>query len=88
MKLAYNPDSTLWYLPVDMAVDTVLRFIEDEARPRICNLVSTQTTLNREWLSHLAEALGIKDINCAEQDSLNIPNTLRKLLLDDVQFMS
>jgi hypothetical protein len=85
VKLAYNPDSTLWYLPVDMAVDTVLRFIEDEARPRICNLVSTQTTLNREWLSHLAEALGIKDINCAEQDSLNIPNTLRKLLLDDVQ---
>ena len=85
LKLSYNPNSTLWYLPVDIAVNTVLRFIEDEARPRICNLVSTQTTLNREWLAHLAEALNIKEISCAETDNLNLPSTLRRLLVDDVQ---
>ncbi len=85
LKLAYNPDSTLWFLPVDVAVNTFFHYIEDEARPRICNLVSTQTTLNREWLTHLAESLNCQEIKCSEQDGLNLPGTLRKLLLDNVQ---
>lgn len=85
LKLTYNPDSTLWFLPVDVAVNTFLRLLEDEARPRICNLVSTQTTLNREWLSHLAAALKVDEIAAAEADTLNLPGTLRKLLSDEVQ---
>ncbi len=85
LKLAYNPDSTLWFLPVDVAVSTFFHYIEDEGRPRICNLVSTQMTLNREWLTHLAESLNCQEIICSEQDGLNLPGTLRKLLLDDVQ---
>jgi hypothetical protein len=42
-------------------------------------------TLNREWLAHLAQSLNCPEIQCAEQDGLNLPSTLRKLLLDDVQ---
>jgi putative sterol carrier protein len=85
IKLAYNPDSTLCFLPVDVAVNTFYRIIEDEARPRICNLVSTHMTLNREWLSYVAAAQGWEEIVSAESDGLNLPATLRKLLLDDVQ---
>jgi hypothetical protein len=85
LKLTYNPDSTLWFLPVDIAVNTFFNFIEDEQRPRICNLVSTQTTLNREWLSHLAESVNCPEVQAVEQDGLNLPDTLRKLLVDDVQ---
>ncbi len=87
-KLAYNPDSTLWFLPVDMAVYMFWRFLEDEHRPRICNFISTQATLNREWLQHLAQSLGLKDIvptTHSERDSLNLPTIVRRLLLDDVQ---
>jgi hypothetical protein len=87
-KLAYNPDSTLWFLPVDIAVYMFWRFLEDEHRPRICNFISTQATLNREWLQHLAQSLGLKDILPTihlEKDSLNLPTVLRKLLIEDVQ---
>jgi hypothetical protein len=85
IELAYNPDSTLWFLPVDVAVYMFWRFLEDEARPRICNFVSTQATLNREWLHHMAQSMGLSEILQAERDSLNLPTVLRKLLLDDVQ---
>jgi hypothetical protein len=85
VKLAYNPDSTFWFLPVDVAVYMFWRFLEDEHRPRICNFVSTQASLNREWLQHLARALGLKEIVQSEKDSLNLSLVLRKLLLDDVQ---
>lgn len=85
MKLVYNPDSTYWFLPVDSAVHMFWRFLEDEARPRICNLVSTQATLNREWLQHLGQALGLKDIVAAEADSISLSNVMRKLLVDNVQ---
>jgi hypothetical protein len=85
IKLAYNPDSTLCFLPVDIAVSTFYRIIEDEARPRICNLVSTHMTLNREWLNYVAQAQGWEEIQSAEADGLNLPSTLRKLLIDDVQ---
>ncbi|MBK9203106.1 MAG: SCP2 sterol-binding domain-containing protein [Candidatus Obscuribacter sp.] len=85
LKLTYNPDSTLWFLPVDVAVNTFFRILEDESRPRICNLVSTQMTLNREWLNHLGQTLGVEELIAAEPDGLNLSNTMRKLLLDDVQ---
>ncbi|MCA0314708.1 MAG: SCP2 sterol-binding domain-containing protein [Candidatus Melainabacteria bacterium] len=85
LKLAYNPDSTLWFLPIDHAVNTFLRLLEDESRPRICNLVSTQASLNREWLSHLATVLQAEEIEAKDPDDLNLPSTLRKMLIDDVQ---
>ncbi len=85
LKLHHNPDATLWFLPVDTAVYTFWKFLEDESRPRICNLVSTQVTLNREWLTALANALGAAEVNPVESDGLNLPNALRKLLLDNVQ---
>jgi SCP-2 sterol transfer family len=84
-ELVYNPDSTLWFLPVDVAVYMFWRFLEDEVRPRICNFVSTQATLNREWLQHLARALGMGEIIQSERDSFNLPSVLRKLLSEDVQ---
>lgn len=85
VKLAYNPDSTMWFLPVDIAVYMFWRFLEDESRPRVCNFVSTQASLNREWLHHLAQSLGLDEIVQAEKDSLNLPAVMRRLLLDDVQ---
>jgi len=84
-RLVYNPDSTFWFLPTDVAVYMFWRFLEDENRPRICNFVSTQATLNREWLHHLALSLGLDEIAPSERDSLNLPAVVRKLLLDDVQ---
>ena len=85
LKMNYHPDSTLWFLPVDLATLTLWRFLEDENRPRICNLVSTQATLNREWLQYLAQALGYEEVIASESDKLSLPGTLRKMLLDDVQ---
>lgn len=85
LKLAYNPDSTLWFSPVDSAVNTFLRYLEDEARPRICNMVATTASLNREWLHYLARALGAEEVVAADPDGLSLPSTIRKLLLDDVQ---
>ncbi len=85
VNLKYNADSTLWFLPSDVAVHMFWRFLEDESRPRICNLVSTQMTLNSEWLSHAARALGLVEVAPAETDTLNLPSTLRKLLEDNVQ---
>jgi hypothetical protein len=85
VNLAYNPDSTLWFLPVDVTVSMFWRFIEDENRPRVCNFVSNQATLNREWIHHLGEALGLKDVVQSERDTLNLPAVMRKLLLENVQ---
>jgi hypothetical protein len=84
-ELVYNPDSTLWFLPVDTSVYMFWRFMEDDLRPRICNLVSTQATLNREWLHYLARSLGLREIISADSDSFAIPSVLRKLLIDNVQ---
>jgi hypothetical protein len=85
LDLAYNPDSIFWFLPVDVAVYMFWRFLEDEVRPRICNLVSTQATLNREWINHFAQALGFAEVVQTERDSLNLPSVLRKLLVEDIQ---
>ena len=86
VSLAHQPDATLWFMPVDSAVYLFWRFLEDNFRPRICNLVSTQATLNREWLHYLAPALNLKEIVATNhRDGLNLPLILRKLLLDNVQ---
>ena len=85
IQLAHNPDSTFWFLPIDTVVHMFWRFLEDNHRPRICNLVSTQATLNREWLHHLAGSLGLKEIVPCSKDLLNLPSVLRKVLLDNVQ---
>jgi hypothetical protein len=85
LRLRFNPDSTLSFLPADAAALTFWRFIEDEQRPRICNMVSTQTALNQEWLQYLARAAGLEEVIAGEGDDLNLPGTLRKMLLDNVQ---
>jgi hypothetical protein len=61
------------------------RYLEDELRPRICNMVSTQATLNREWMHYLSSALKLNEITPSEHDTLNLPSIMRKMLLDDVQ---
>ena len=48
-------------------------------------MVSTQQTLNQEWLHYVAQAAGINEITASEGDDLNIPGTLRKMLSDSVQ---
>ena len=84
LTLAYNPDATMWFLPVDVAVQLFWRLLEDANRPRICNLVSTQATLNQEWLQHLAKAMGLKKAAGATADGFNLPGFLRKALIDNV----
>lgn len=85
VKLAYNPDCSLPFLPIDVAVSTFTNFLEDSGRPRVFNLLSTQMTLNREWLHDLAGALGVHDIVPDEHDGLDLPATLRRLLIEPVQ---
>ncbi len=84
LNLQFNPDATMWFLPVDVAVTYFWRLLEDEQRPRICNLVSTQATLNQEWLQHLAKALGFSKATHVENDGLNLPGVVRKMLMDSV----
>lgn len=85
LQIKCNPDGTLHFMPVDVVANIFARLIEDEARPRICNLVSTQATLNREWLQELGKAMGLKKIHNAEEDELNLPRFLRNALADTVQ---
>lgn len=84
LALNYNPDSTFWFLPVDVAVNLFWRLLEDEQRPRITNLVSTQATLNREWLQDLAKVLGLKKAAPIDGDPYSLPSFLRKSLNDNV----
>ena len=85
INLAHQPDATLWFLPVDVAVYMFWRYLEDAMRPRICNFVSAQATLNREWLQYLAQAFKLKEIVPSVKDNLQLPGTIKKLLLDNVQ---
>jgi hypothetical protein len=85
IRLSYNPNSTLWYMPVDTAVYTFWRFLEDANRPRILNLIPTNSKLNREWLQFLSKALSIKSVTASPDDTVDVPPVLRKLLSDDVQ---
>ncbi|HEY9772320.1 MAG TPA: hypothetical protein V6C81_00770 [Planktothrix sp.] len=85
LHLRYNPDATLPFLPADIASQMFWRYLEDEQRPRICNIVSTAASLNQEWLQFVARSAGLKESVPNGGDSLNIPSTLRKMLLDTVQ---
>lgn len=85
LRLAYNPDATLWMLPCDLAASLTAAFIEDSSRPRICNLVSTRATLNQEWLQHVASAADLQRVEMTERDSLNLPGPLQAMLRDNVQ---
>lgn len=88
LELSHNPDATLWMLPNDTAAGLLLKLIEDQNRPTICNLVSTQAKLNQEWLQDLSSALGFKQIKAAEKDNLNLPGTIRSMLCDNIQVKS
>lgn len=85
LKLRYNPDSTMAFLPADTASYIFWRYLEDENRPRICNMVSTQPALNQEWLHYAAAAAGLAEIAPSDTDDINLPGTLRKMLMDNVQ---
>lgn len=85
LKVSYNPDYTLWFSPSDQVVNTFCRYLEDESRPRVLNLVSTEATLNREWLTALASEMGFNAVVESEKDSLNLPGVLRKMLHDNLQ---
>jgi hypothetical protein len=85
MMLRYNPDSTLPFLPADVAASMFWRYLEDEQRPRICNIVAPEASLNQEWLQYVARSAGMKEPVSYEGDLFNIPGTLRKMLLDTIQ---
>jgi hypothetical protein len=85
LALNYNPHATFWMLPSNWAASLVLKLIEDSARPVICNVVSTQATLNQEWIQELALALSLDSILSCEKDSLNLPPVLRSMLVDNIQ---
>ena len=84
LELQYNPDATMWFLPVDVAVHYFWRLLEDEQRPRITNLVSTQATLNQEWMQHLAKAVGYHKAAHVDSDDVSLPGVLRSSLNDNV----
>lgn len=84
LELHYDPNSTCWMLPNDVATTLVLSLIEDPQRPSICNVVSTQSTLCQEWMHELAVGLGVKAITPAEKDAVNLPGTLRAVLGDSI----
>ncbi len=84
LELSFNPNSTLWFMPIDTAVYTFWRFLEDDQRTRILNLIPTNTLLNMEWLGFLGKALGGINIQDADEDKLGLPAALQKLLNDNV----
>lgn len=84
IELTYNPDANMWMLPADMAAGLMVKLIEDSTRPTICNLLSTQSTLNQEWMQELARSLEIDAIQVSDKDNLILPNTLRAILNDNI----
>jgi hypothetical protein len=84
LNLQFNPDATMWFLPVDVAVHYFWRLLEDDQRPRITNLVSTQATLNQEWLQHFAKALNFSKAAHVDGDGFNLPNVVRNALTDNI----
>lgn len=85
LRLSYNPDATMWMLPADVAASLTAAFVEDAARPRICNLVSTRATLNQEWLQQLATAAGFERVEWTDRDTLNLPGPLQVMFRDNIQ---
>jgi hypothetical protein len=84
IKLNFNPNSTLWFMPVDTAVYTFWRFIEDEQRTRTLNLIPTNPLLNMEWIKSVGKSLDVS-VRDDDEDRLNVDPVLRKLLTDNVQ---
>jgi hypothetical protein len=84
IKLHFNPNSTLWFMPVDTAVYTFWRFIEDEQRSRTLNLIPTNPLLNMEWIKSVGKSLGVT-IRDDDEDRLSVNPVLRKLLTDNMQ---
>lgn len=85
LRVNYNPDATFWMLPADVAANLTATVIEDTARPRICNLVSTNATLNQEWMQHLARAAEFEQVEQTDKDAVVLPSTLQSMLKDNVQ---
>jgi hypothetical protein len=85
LRLRYNTDATMPFVPADFASFIFWRYLEDENRPRICNMVSTQLSLNQEWMQYLSNAAGLREVVSSEGDDLNLSGTMRKMLLDNVQ---
>ena len=85
LRLNYAPDATLWFMPIDLAVYSFWRYLEDEERPKILNMVPTNPSLNREWLAHLASVLEIEEVVSSTEQDLEISNTVTKLLTDNIQ---
>lgn len=84
LDFPYNPDSTFWFLPSDVAVQIFARLLDDANRPKICNLVSTQATLNREWVRDLVSVLGCSKSAPAEDNQVGFPTVLRTMLTDNI----
>lgn len=84
IKLNFNPNATLWFMPVDTTVYTFWRYLEDEHRTRILNLIPTNATLNMEWLASVGKAIGSVSIVEDDDDKINIAPPLRKLLNDNI----
>lgn len=84
LEFPYNPDSTLWFLPSDVAVQIFARLLDDTSRPKICNLVSTQATLNREWVRDLVSVLGLSKSHPSEDNAVGFPTVLRTMLTDNI----
>lgn len=84
IKLQFNPNSTLWFMPVDTAVYTFWKYIEDEQRSRTLNLIPTNPLLNMEWIKSVGKALDVT-IRDDDEDRLEVNPVLRKLLTDNVQ---
>lgn len=85
LRLNYAPDATLWFMPIDLAVYSFWRYLEDKERPKILNMVPTNPSLNREWLAHLASVLEIEEVVSSTEQDLEISNTVTKLLTDNIQ---
>lgn len=64
------------------------RFLEDEDKPQLLNMVPTNPTLNREWVAHLCSVFGIDNIEESNEGDLNLSPTITKLLKDKVQVTS
>lgn len=86
--LDYDPDATLWFLPIDTAVYMFWRFLEDEDKPQLLNMVPTNPSLNQEWVNHLGQALNLSEITKSEESSVELSQTITKLLKDKVQVES
>jgi hypothetical protein len=84
LDFPYNPDSTFWFLPCDVAVQIFARLLDDANRPKICNLVSTQATLNREWVRDLVSVLGCSKSAPSEDNPVGFPTVLRTMLTDNI----